>query len=145
MYRFILFMIVVFIIILLYNYTSEPFQNIDASGNIQQAQAQIDTILHPLIQANPDLSDVFNGGSKGIDLSKLDINAIRKKFANVVPTAVDTRPMSNIGRQCDIFQEQLLHNKELRTNYTNTSSWDLLRSTNKTIAELEKHISDLGC
>ena len=143
MYRFILFMIVVFIIILLYNYTSEPFQNIDASGNIQQAQ--IDTILQPLIQANPDLSDVFNGGARGIDLSKLDINAIRKKFANVVPTAVDTRPMSNIGRQCDIFQEQLLHNKELRTNYTNTSSWDLLRSTNKTIAELENHISDLGC
>ena len=139
-------MIAVFIIILLYNYTSEPFVNIDASGNIQQAQAQIDATLKPLIQANPDLSDVFNGGARGIDLSKLDINAIRKKFANKSPpTAVDTRPMSDIGRQCDIFQEQLLHNKDLRTNYTQTNSWDLLRDTNKSIIELEKRISDLGC
>ena len=60
MYRFILIIcIIVLILIIIYNYTSEPFQNIDASGTtIVEAQKKIDAVIQPLIQANPDLSDV---------------------------------------------------------------------------------------
>lgn len=133
----------------------EPFQNTTSDTNVtvipnaplsvEEAQVHINT-LEPLIVANPEMQGVFNS-DKGIDLSQIDFAKAKKLSStpSVNTTVPDTRPITDIGRQCDVAKNELASIKSDIAAYKASNSWVQARALKRSIAPLQEYITSLGC
>ena len=106
-----------------------------------EAALKANSVIAPLIASNPDLKGVF--ANDQISLIQLD-----KPLAPVDPiytTAPDTRPLSDIGRQCDTAKAQVAALEASIDSYKMSNSWSQVRGINSSIENLKKHMVELGC
>ena len=106
-----------------------------------EAALKANSVIAPLIASNPDLQGVF--ANDQISLIQID-----KPLAPVDPiytTATDTRPLSDIGRQCDTTKAQIAALEASIDSYKMSNSWSQVRGINSSIENLKKHMVELGC
>ena len=116
-------------------------------GNISNmapadAALHVNSVIKPLIAANPDLQGVIANDQVSI----LQVPATFKAPVNPsYTTTTDTRPITDISKQCDIINNQL--NAILRTLdvYKRSHSWEQVRYALSSIDDLQKQLIKLDC
>ena len=89
-----------------------------------------------------DLSGVINtsGNINAQELATKIQQSIVRDLSNV-----DTRPISDISRQCDEYNKELKSNEELIQRYTDTGDWVNVRATRDIIQALKDRMLKLEC
>lgn len=147
MYWYILLgVIILLIVLIIYVYfktkdtLKEAFQVID---NMDLSNMDINKMAQAA--QNLKLSDL----SGVIDLSG-NINAeqmaiqLQQSF-NVDLSTVDSRPITNTGKQCDTYAKQLADNQILLQKFIDIGDWNNVRATKKMIQGLQESMVKLNC
>jgi hypothetical protein len=119
---------------------TEAFQVID---NIDTTNMDINDMLQVINNFRvSDLSGVVNT-SGNINAQEL-ASKIQQSVGNDLSN-VDTRPISDISRQCDQYNKELISNEALVREYTDTGDWVNVRATRGIIVALKEHMLKLEC
>lgn len=139
----ILLLILIFAVYVYYitkNNLKEAFEVID---NIDTTNMDINDMIQVVNNFNvSDLSGVINtsGNINAQELATKIQQSIVRDLSNV-----DTRPISDISRQCDEYNKELKSNEELIQRYTDTGDWVNVRATRDIIQALKDRMLKLEC
>lgn len=139
----ILLLILIFAVYVYYtmkNNLKEAFEVID---NIDTTNMDVNDMLKVINNFNAsDLSGVINT-SGNINAREL-ATKLQQSFGRDL-SDVDTRPVSDISRQCDEYNKELKSNEILIQRYTDTGDWVNVRSTRDIIEALKDSMLKLDC
>lgn len=139
----ILLLILIFAVYVYYitkNNLKEAFEVID---NIDTTNMDVNDMIQVVNNFNvSDLSGVINtsGNINAQELATKIQQSIVRDLSNV-----DTRPISDISRQCDEYNKELKSNEELIKRYTDTGDWVNVRATRDIIQALKDRMLKLEC
>lgn len=139
----ILLLILIFAVYVYYitkNNLKEAFEVID---NIDTSNMDVNDMIQVVNNFNvSDLSGVINtsGNINARELATKIQQSIVRDLSNV-----DTRPISDISRQCDEYNKELKSNEELIQRYTDTGDWVNVRATRDVIQALKDRMLKLEC
>lgn len=139
----ILLLILIFAVYVYYitkNNLKEAFEVID---NIDTTNMDVNDMIQVVNNFNvSDLSGVINtsGNINAQELATKIQQSIVRDLSNV-----DTRPISDISRQCDEYNKELKSNEELIQRYTDTGDWVNVRATRDIIQALKDRMLKLEC
>lgn len=118
-----------------------------AVHSVTEAQAQIKNAIGPQIASNPELKGVFNSDS-GPDIRDINVNKVLQQAAASPPknvTAIDRRPLNDIGRKCDTLNLQITTAQNSMDYYRLISNWEQVRNLTISITQMQNSVSELGC
>jgi hypothetical protein len=107
-----------------------------------EAALHVNSVIKPLIASTPDLQGVIaNDQVSVIQLPPNYVPPVNPSYT----TAVDTRPITDISKQCTMLNNQLNVLINNIDKYKKLHNWDEVRGMSSAIEDIQKELIKLQC